>query len=350
MSSSVPKESNSEFSLIDSNDADFKRLEQLSRRLVEEDFSLSNFLSSSSTNNNNNGSGGNSNRGESIEQVEASLLEDFRALAESQSTAVPKSRVRSLYLELLKFGDALLNDRSTVDAFLGRLSPADLDALLNVMQKDPQDIVSFFDGDAQIVDQMRKAKLFRFDAQSRLLSMQNADSGKSDWESIEREMMQVISKRVPGAENRSESVRKAIEVFEANMMLYAQDPEQLIRLANSLPTPAEQNEFLDILFAEYTPDKIQKRIATTSASTAAAAASSSSSSASGAPGSESAAMSVNHRLVAFVFRELLTHLKAFKTNPRKFDPLLARLNIAERAQVDALLEAFWDVPKDSLKM
>lgn len=58
----------------------------------------------------------------------------------------------------------------------------------------------------------------------------------------------------------TDAVRKALQVFESDIVNFAQHPEELMKLASSLPTPKEQNDFLDIVFIHYTPEKLQERL------------------------------------------------------------------------------------------
>jgi hypothetical protein len=323
------------FPLIDDNDPDLKRLEDLAKRLAEEDFSLSSLLARPAA------------AASSLQQpvatndqdIEASLLEEFRALAASQATDVPRARLKQLYLNLLLQGDTLLSDRTAADAFLGKLAPAEMDGILSLMQREPEQVVQFFDGDLEVVEAMKKTRMARLLPQDPQLLGLGPDASSAEWEKIEKELLQSVSARVASQQERPPAVVAALRAFEGNMAHYAQRPEDLMTLCNTLPTPREQNEFLDVLFSEYTPDKIQERLKTTA-----------STGPQNGPSAVSSLPPVSHELVAAVFKEVLCHFRAFKKNPRRFDPLVERLNASERAQLDALIQAFWDVPAESLKM
>lgn len=140
--------------------------------------------------------------------------------------------------------------------------------------------------------------------------------------------------------NRSEAVKEALRVFEENITTYAKNPAAVLTLCDKL-NDKDQQQFLNILFRQYTPDKIDAKIkekqramekAMTSTPVAAAL------------------PPVDSHLVAHVFKEVFTHFRVYKKNPQKFKPLTDRLNSEEQKAFEALVKAFWDVTADKIKL
>jgi hypothetical protein len=109
-------------------------------------------------------------------------------------------------------------------------------------------------------------------------------------------------------EKASEDVKSALKVFEENLLQYTQDPKELIKLSQKL-TPKDENLFLEIIFAEYTPSKIQEKLGLKEKETSL----------------DKKKQKVNDLteimnpdLVSSVFKEVLMHFKAYKKNPQKF--------------------------------
>lgn len=337
---SGPREGSSLFPLIDDNDPDLKRLEELARKLAAEDFSLMSAGPADAAQSEQRGTALDIGAAD-VDEVEAALLDEFRALAASQQQAVPKVRIKELYLQMLKSGDSLLRDRSVADGFLSLLSAPEMDALLSLMQKDADDVVRFFDGDPEVMDALRRTtsmSVIRKDA---------ASFRDEQWRKLEEELLAIAPGSAVSGQpmQRSPAVAAAIALFEGSLLHYAQHPDELLKLSATLPTAKEQNEFLDILFSEYTPDKMQEKIKAQRMARAEVLDADSGPSG----GNTAAEQSCNCDLVAHVFKEIITRFKAFKRQPDKFSALLDRLNPAEARQLDALIKAMWDMRLEELR-
>ena len=113
-----------------------------------------------------------------------------------------------------------------------------------------------------------------------------------------------------------------------------------MKLASSMPSPKEQNEFLDLIFAQYTPERLREDLQFGGGSSGRGPSKKSE----GQGGHvEDLQEVMDPQLVAHVFKEVLTRFKAFKANPHRFDALTQRLNKLEMQAFESLVEAFWDV-------
>jgi hypothetical protein len=59
---------------------------------------------------------------------------------------------------------------------------------------------------------------------------------------------------------------------------------------------------------------------------------------------------MDSNLVSYVFKEVLSHFKAYKKNPSRFEALTSRLNKLEKQAFESLIEAFWDIKVENLKL
>lgn len=107
--------------------------------------------------------------------------------------------------------------------------------------------------------------------------------------------------------------------------------EELLSLTSKL-NPQDENLFLEILFYEYTPSKMQEKLGLKQKK------------------QEEKKEEVDNDLVASVFKEVFTHFKVYKKHPEKFNALTDRLNSLEKKAFESLVKTFWDVTPDKLKL
>jgi hypothetical protein len=218
-----------------------------------------------------------------------------------------------------------MKEKQTADQFLAKLNPTEMTAIIDILQKEPDDVIAFFNNDPQVIEAIKNTPS---------LSTKKK-SGTTLWQDLKEEDLEDSDDENGDArEKASEAVKETLKVFEENLVHYAQNPGKLMQLSNTL-SDRDQHIFLDILFKEYTPDKMNKRLKEIQES--------------GEKETKPVAPQIDHDLVAQVFRQVLSHFGAYKKHPHKFKPLLDRLNPLETEALEALVRAFWDITPDQLQ-
>jgi hypothetical protein len=265
-------------------------------------------------------------------ELQKQLMQEFRNLNVGNKTGAPtKTRLKQLYLQLLQAGPSLMRDKQTADQFLSKLNSNEMTAVVDILQKEPDDVIAFFNNDPQVIEAIKNTPT--------LSTSRKSGASTSLWQDLKEEDLEDSDEEESNArEKASEAVKETLRVFEENLVLYAQNPGKLMQLANSL-NDRDQHVFLDILFKEYTPDKMNQRLKAMQENGS-------------KPKQEQQPpqIQIDSNLVAHVFREVLTHFKAYKRYPEKFKPLTDRLNPLEREAFDSLVKAFWDVTIDQIKL
>lgn len=306
------------------------------------------------------------------------LLSEFRTLKQQSgdaSNAISKQRLKQLYLQLLKSGPNIMSDRTMADQFLAKLDSQEITALMDILRMDPEETMkyvtkkkcsscypslfllvhSFFNKDPEVVDAIKnKVPLFPASA-----------SGQNKWDLSEQDLLGMLrgrSKRrlllllltcycnhlllFPDSDDEeddtspmSDAVQEAIKVFEENLASYTRNPAAILSLCDKL-NDKDQQQFLNYIFKNYTPDKIENKLKQKQQKQE-----------SKQPQAPPIPQEVlDHNLVSHVFKEVFTHFRAYKKQPHKFKPLIDRLNPGEQKAFDALVKAFWDLSVDKLKL
>ncbi|KAG2383168.1 hypothetical protein C9374_004505 [Naegleria lovaniensis] len=268
------------------------------------------------------------------EEFKKQLLQEFKnlnSLSQDKQGNVPKSKLKQIYIELLKSGQSMITDKNTADHFISKLQPNELSSLMNLLQKEPDDAIKFFNNDPQVIEAVKNTAMVGSDINAKI--WQNLTEDDLEDEDLESANDTNITKKL--LEKASDAVKEALKVFEDNLLHYTQNPQQLLQLCEKLPDK-DQSLFLDILFRDYTPDKISKRLKEKEKTEQ-------------KKDLEKEMEIFDDDLVAHVFKEILTHFKAYKKHPEKFKPLVDRLNEREQKALNALIKAFWDINMDIVK-
>lgn len=279
-------------------------------------------------------------------EFRAQLMQEFKKLqspaeTRAEETPVPKQRMKQLYLSLLQQGSSIMRDKSVADQFLSKLDAMELTSLMSVLQMDPQTTIQYFNNDPEVIEAIQStpsvapttaSSLWRDLTEDDLLQDDDSDDDEG---SKDRTSARKLRSRA------STAVKEALRVFESNLVLYSQQPQQLLALCDKLPTEKDQQIFLDILFQEYTPEKMEQRIK-----------------------AEKYAMEsemkrrqeqtkIDTDLVAHVFKEVFTHFRVYKRRPERFDALINRLGDSdslEQQMFESLVKAFWDLEIEKVKL
>uniref|UniRef100_A0A7S1KQJ0 Uncharacterized protein n=1 Tax=Percolomonas cosmopolitus TaxID=63605 RepID=A0A7S1KQJ0_9EUKA len=264
------------------------------------------------------------------------LMRDFASLTEPSS--VSKTHLKEIYLRILKEGASLLYDPSHAEKFLKDLAPQEMSALWNILAMTPDETIEYFDADPVVVEALKKAP-----SVAQMAGGANSGS-KSLWNKLLHDDDDADDSRMQSSLDDTErvnsllrratnEVKDAIAVFEENLVQYSTHPERILDLCNKL-SQEDQKIFLDILFLEYSPEKMEQKLRQRRFQQEEER----------AKRVESLSeISLDMNLVAHVFKEILTHMKAYKKYPEKFDPLIQKLNGLEKEALEAMIKAFWDV-------
>ncbi|KAL9650337.1 hypothetical protein ABK040_014990 [Willaertia magna] len=310
---------------IDLSEMDLKTVDLLTQKLAK-DLSTKNFLDDDDFDEEDD-----DNELSDDEDFKNQLLAEFKNLNlltaskdNNQNSNIPKSKLKTIYLSLLRSGQDLITDKNQADEFLSKLLPNELAALMELLQKDPEETIQYFNNDPQIIEAVKNTPMLGNKIWENLTE-QDLDELEEDDEEEEGG----VSKRKE--RNVSEAVKEALKIFEENLIHYTQNPQQLMLLCEKL-SDKDQTVFLDILFRDYTPEKMTRKIKKKGEA-----------SVNGGNGGNDKAEQIDDDLVAHVFREVLTHFKAYKKYPEKFKPLIDRLNEREKKMFESLVKTFWDV-------
>jgi hypothetical protein len=319
-------------------DLDLKEIDLITKRLAQ-DLNTASFLSEDEDEEDNED---NFSEEEDDEEFRKQILQEFSNVMNKNANAegkVSKQTLKILYLQLLSQGPSLLSSQDEADKFISKLSANEVSALTDLLQKSPDDIIQFFNGDEMVkraIENQNVINLSRSDnTRDELRKDLWKDLTSADLEELnETDTQRDTQKDIPIA------VREAIKTFEANVLHYSQHPAALLQLCEKL-SAQDQNIFLDILYREYTPDKMNKLIKDSTKEQTQPQADSS---------AQQPPFKFDSDLVAHVFKEVLTHFRAFKKHPEKFDPLLNKLNEQERMAFDSLVKVFWDLKLEQIKL
>jgi hypothetical protein len=254
-------------------------------------------------------------------EFRAQLMEEFKRMKSTESS-VPKQKMKQIYLKMMKTGPTLMKDKTVADQFLSQLSAEELSKLMEILQMEPEDVIKFFNQDPEVIEAIKTAP--GFDTKDKGLWGKLMDD---DLEDEELDLEEFKKKK----EKASEAVKGAIKTFEENMVYYSQNPQELLTLTAKL-SPQDESLFLEILFYEYTPAKMQEKLGIKK------------------PKSEAKQEECDHDLVASIFKEVFSHFKVYKKNPQKFNALTDRLNSVEKIAFESLVKAFWDTTPEKLKL
>lgn len=283
------------------------------------------------------------------EQFRKQILREFsnvmnKGASTGETDKVSKQTLKMLYLQLLSQGPSLLSSQDKADRFLSKLTANEVTALTELLQKSPDDILQFFNGDELVKKAIENQNIIDLAA-----TADKEDLRRDLWRDLTSDDLEFDSNDgdEEGTAARSKyreipaSVREAIKVFENNALHYSQHPAALLQLCDKL-SPNDQNIFLDILYREYTPDKMNQLVNKDKRKD--------SGEKQAAQQQQQQTMQFDGDLVANVFKEVLTHFRMFKKYPNKFEPLLNKLNEQEREAFDSLVKAFWDIKIDEIKL
>lgn len=320
---------------------DLKEIDLITKRLAQ-DLNTASFLSEDEDEEDNEDI---LSEEEDDEDFRKQILQEFSNVMNKNANAegkVSKQTLKILYLQLLSQGPSLLSSQGEADKFISKLSANEVNALTDLLQKGPDDIIQFFNGDEMVKRAIENQNVINLSSSDNTRDELRKDLWKdltsADLEELnETDTQQNIQKDIPIA------VREAIKAFETNVLHYSQHPAALLQLCEKL-SAQDQNIFLDILYREYTPDKMNKLINKEKDSTKTHAQTQVDSS------TQQPQFKFDSDLVAHVFKEVLTHFRAFKKHPEKFDPLLNKLNEQERMAFDSLVKVFWDLKLEQIKL
>jgi len=258
------------------------------------------------------------------------LLQEFKnlnSLSQDKQSSVTKSKLKQIYIQLLKSGQSMITDKNVADNFISKLQPNELSALMDLLQKEPDDAIKYFNNDPQVVEAVKSTAMIGSDVNAKIWQNLTEDDLDDDEDLENLEDTNATKKLI---EKASDAVKEALKIFEDNLLHYTQNPQQLLQLCEKLPD-RDQSIFLDILFRDYSPDKMSKKLKEKEKNEEKKEA-------------EKEMDIFDDDLVAHVFKEVLTHFKTYKKYPEKFKPLVDRLNEREKKALDALVKAFWDAP------
>eukprot|EP01080_Neovahlkampfia_damariscottae_P002990 gene2990-5000_t len=309
---------------ISEKDLDLKSLDELTKRIGKE-LGTTGFLSDSSDDED-------EDEDEDDAEFRRQLMEEFQRMKSNESD-VPKKRLKQIYLQLMKSGNSILKDKSVADQFLTKLNSEELAKLMEILQMDSDETIKFFNNDPEVIEVIKST--------SSLIG--GSKNSKGLWNELNDELLEEDEKELSldeikeKRENASSEVKRALKLFEENILHYSQNPNELLQLTQQLNSK-DESLFLEIIFHQYTPEKMQEKLGMK-------------------PKEKEEKLKVEDLneimdadLVSHVFKEVLSHFKIYKKNPHKFDALTNRLNEFEKAQLDSLVKAFWDVKTENLKL
>jgi hypothetical protein len=278
------------------------------------------------------------------EDFRKQILQEFSNVMNSQNNSnasqVSKQTLKQLYLMLLAQGPSLLTSKEQADNFFAKLSQNEMNALTDLLQKNPDEIIRFFNNDEMVKRAIENQNTINFQAAT---SSDSDSLRKGLWKDLTADDLRFDEDKKDDLSNREIpiAVREALKAFESNLAHYSKHPAALLQLCDKLPTTQDQTVFLDILFREYTPDKLESKLKQQQQQ-------------SETQKEQEKVVQQEFKfdgdLVAHVFKEVLTHFRVFKKHPQKFDPLLNRLNEKEREAFDSLVKVFWDLKVEQLKL
>lgn len=73
-------------------------------------------------------------------EFRAQLQEEFKRMKSSES-GVPKSKLKQLYIKMMKSGPVLMKDKTASDQFLSQLSSEELSKLMDILQMEPEETI-----------------------------------------------------------------------------------------------------------------------------------------------------------------------------------------------------------------
>ncbi len=247
-----------------------------------------------------------------------------------QHSVLPKSRIKELYMQLLKTGGSIMTDKTAADTFMSKLSAVEMTALMDVLQMDPEQTIKYFNNDTEVIEAIKNTPSIPASASNIWKDLTEKDLLDSDDEDALDKEFQTAQKLRSKA---SAAVQEALKTFEENLLFYSQQPQNLLGLCDKLPTEKDQQVFLDILFREYTPERMEQKIKAKKLIEA----------------SKQEQHKLDDHVKENVFKEVFLHFKAYKKHPEKFEPLLKRLgqvDSVEHQMFDSLVKAFWDIKLD----
>lgn len=258
---------------------------------------------------------------ENEEEFRRQLLKDFASLTEPSN--VSKQQMKKIYLNILKQGQTMLYDAEAAESFLKDLSPQEMSALWNILAMTPDETIQYFDQDPVVIEALKQTPSLMINRQAKKEGVWGKLIDEDEESDEEADRLDGLLKKA------SVGVKQSLAIFEENLVLYSTHPEKILELCNNL-SQEEQKVFLDILFLEYSPEKVEQKLRHKRYKEESK------------PKVEKLEEIIDMNLVSFVFKEVLTHLKVFKKYPEKFDPLVNRLNPLEKEAFESLVKAFWD--------
>jgi len=319
------------------NDLDLKEIDLITKRLAQ-DLNTASFLSDDDDDDDSDDDISDDDDDE--EEFRKQILREFSNVMNKGSESanatekVSKQTLKMLYLQLLSQGPTLLSSQDKADKFISKLTANEVTALTELLQKSPDEILQFFNGDEMVKKAIENQNIIDLAATGK------EEMRRDLWRDLTSDDLE-FDKDEEGKSKYREiptSVREAIKAFENNALHYSQHPAALLQLCDKL-SPSDQNIFLDILYREYTPDKMNQLVNKDKNTQK-------------EPQVQPAVQQAQFDgdLVANVFKEVLTHFRMFKKYPNKFEPLLNKLNEQERDAFDSLVRTFWDLKIDEIKL